>query len=149
MTRVKGQDGADAHVLELMGGVLGHFRALVAHEDWGHPLRSSHLRVLGQVPDEGIAITDLSERLGMTKQGCGQLVTGMVELGLVGDGKDPRDGRVRLVTLTPQGRRTLERFEQRVAETERAWAGAVGPRRYATFRAVLRELAEDDARRTG
>jgi DNA-binding MarR family transcriptional regulator len=141
MTRVKGQSPKDAHVLALMGGVLEHFRDLVAQEDWGRPLRTSHFRLLGQVPAEGITVTDLAERLGVTKQGCGQLVTGMVEMGLVVDGKDPRDGRVRLVTLTPEGRRTRQRFEQRVAEAERAWADAVGPRRYATFRAVLHELA--------
>lgn len=140
MTRVKGAVGPDAHVLALTGLVLEHFRDLVAEEDWGG-LRSSHFRVLGHVPGEGVTITELADRLGMTKQGCGQFVTGMVELGLVETGQDPGDRRVRLVTLTEQGRRMNERFERRVAEVEQEWAQRVGPRRYATFRAVLAELA--------
>ncbi len=138
MTAVK-EDSAHPHVLALMGGVMGHFRAIVAHEDWGG-LRSSHFRVLGHVPREGITITELAERLGMTKQGCGQFVTGMVDLGLVSTTTDPADRRVRVVTLTTEGRRTNGRFERRVARVEREWAEVVGPRRYATFRAVLAEL---------
>jgi len=130
-----------------MDGVLKHFRDLVAHEDWGAPLRSSHFRVLSQVPPEGITITELADRLGMTKQGCGQFVTGMVELGLVANGADPGDRRVRLVTLTPSGRSTRERFERRVAAVEQEWSEKVGPRRYATFRAVLAEVAADAGRR--
>lgn len=138
MTSVKGQP---PHVLALMGGILGHFRGLVAQEDWGRALRASHFRVLAQVPVDGITITELAQRLGMTKQGCGQFVTGMVEMGLLADAKDPQDGRVRLVTPTAEGLRTHERFERRVAEVEADWAQSVGPRRYATFRAVLAELS--------
>jgi len=139
MTSVKDDSVGEPHVLQLLDPVLQHFRDLVAGEDW-RGLRASHFRMMSAVPARGITITELADRLGMTKQGCGQFATGMVELGLLSSAADPADGRARVVSLTPAGHRTIRRFEQRVAEVERDWAAAVGPRRYATFRAVLAEL---------
>lgn len=107
-------------------------------------MRASHFRVLGHVPEGGITITELAERLGMTKQGCGQLVAGMVDLGLLRTTQDPDDGRVRVVTLTAAGRRMNERFERRVAQVEQERSDAVGSRRYATCRAVLAQLPGTD-----
>ena len=43
--------------------------------------RPSHHRVIGRVPPEGITVTDLAERVGMTKQGIGQFVTQLTESG--------------------------------------------------------------------
>ena len=143
MSSVKGVSGADRHILGLVGSVIEHFRDIVAAEDWGG-LRASHFRVLGHIPQEGITITDLAQRLSMTKQGCGQFVTSMVELGLLDTAADPSDRRARVVSVTPAGQRVNERFERRVALVEQEWAQAVGPRRYATFRAVLGELPTSD-----
>lgn len=139
MTLVKDEPVGESHVLALLDPLLHHFRHLIASEGWGG-LRASHFRMMGAVPPQGISITELADRLGMTKQGCGQFATGMVELGLLRSDPDPADRRTRVVRLTAAGRRTIRRFERRVAEVEREWAGVVGPRRYATFRAVLSEL---------
>jgi DNA-binding MarR family transcriptional regulator len=143
MSLVKDEAADDPHVLALLDAVMGRFRRIVATEEWGG-LRASHFRVLGHVPGGGITITDLAERLGMTKQGCGQFVSGMVDLGLLRTSQDPDDGRARVVTLTSAGRRMNERFERRVALVEQEWADAVGSRRYATFRAVLAQLPGTD-----
>jgi DNA-binding MarR family transcriptional regulator len=147
MTSVKGDSSAraavsaDAHVLELMGQVMQRFRDTLAAEDWGG-LRGSHFRLLSSVPREGIRITDLAERLGMTKQASGQFVTFLVGTGHLAVRSDPDDGRVRVVVRTALGDSTIKAFNARVARMERAWAKGVGSERYADFREVLHHLGQ-------
>ena len=64
----------------------------------------------------------LSDRLGVTKQGAGQLVEDMTRRGYVESSPDPADGRARLLRLTPRGREALaaardfhRRYEHRLA----------------------------------
>lgn len=45
-----------------------------------------------------------------------------------------------MVRRTPLGDRTVAAVNARILRIEREWAHRVGPRRYADFRAVLREL---------
>ena len=75
MTSVKGFPAEELHVPLLMGLLFREVRDVYAAEDWDG-LRQSHFRVISSVPPEGISVTDLGERVGMTKQGCGQFVTG-------------------------------------------------------------------------
>jgi DNA-binding MarR family transcriptional regulator len=112
---------------------------LVHERDWGG-LRISHIRVLSHVPPEGISITDLAQRVGMTKQGCGQFVTQLVHTGHLEVTSDVTDRRVRVAQRTGAGDDVVATAQRRIEEIERAWAAQVGERRYATFRAVLREL---------
>ena len=103
-------------------------------------LRPSHFRLLAELPEQGMRISDLAERVGMTKQSCGQFVTTLVASGHVEVHTPPGDRRLRVVVRTNAGRRALEQFEQLMAALEDSWAGHVGPRRYATFRQVLADL---------
>jgi DNA-binding MarR family transcriptional regulator len=64
----------------------------------------------------------LAERLGVSKQGAGQLVDDMTRRGYVQSRPDPSDGRARLLELTSRGRRALaaardfhRRYETRLA----------------------------------
>ena len=50
-------------------------------------------------------VTELAERVRMTKQGCGQFVTQLVETGHLAVEADPDDRRVRRVRRTAKGRR--------------------------------------------
>lgn len=134
--------GAEPHLLVLMGSVMDRFRQRILSEDFGG-LRASHFRVLANVPVEGISITELAQRLRMTKQGCGQFVTKMVDIGVVEVLPDPSDRRTKRVLRTPAGQAVNDRFEQFVTDTERELAQRVGVRRYATFRAVLHESAQN------
>lgn len=150
MTSVKAPivpaEGA-THVAALIGGLMKEVhRSLDTEERDG--LRQSHHRLLGNVPPEGIRITELAARLRMTKQGGGQFVTFLTDRGYLEVLADPADKRVRIVRLTAAGRRTVKAFDERILRLEREWAQRVGPRRYATFRAVLAEIGEGDARRT-
>lgn len=124
---------------ELLGRLFGRMRAEVGHL-LVDGLRFSHIRVLDAVPADGASVTVLAERLGMTKQGCGQFVAQLTRSGLVGVEAVPSDRRVRLVRLTPEGERLLLRAHTAMAGAEESFADEVGPRRYATFRRVLEDL---------
>ncbi len=133
------------HVPELMGGLLLRVRAAFGDEDWDG-LRQSHFRLLTSVPDQDIAITELAERLSMTKQGCGQFVAALADSGYLHVDIDTADRRVRVVRRTAAGTRMVQRVDARVGALEEQWAAEVGPRRYATFRRVLAEIAYPDDR---
>src|ERR1700712_6001258 len=113
----------------LMGLLFREVSATFAAEDWGG-LRQSPFRMISSVPPDGISVTELAERVGMTKQGCGQFVTSLVGSGHLKVHQDPTDRRVRLVRRTPKGRRLIARVTTRTLEIEEEWASQVGERRY-------------------
>ena len=83
----------------------------------------------------------LADRLGMTKQGAGQLVEDMTRRGYVESSPDPQDARARLLRLTARGQNALaaargfhRRYEQRLARRH-------GRLRVGTVRAVLTAMA--------
>lgn len=131
---------AERHVAVLVGGVMLDVRNAFDPEEWDG-LRQSHFRVIASVPAEGISVTDLAERVHMTKQGCGQFVTQLVASGHLVTEASATDGRVRLVRRTPRGERNVVDVTRRMGEVEDRWRDLVGERRYATFRAVLEEIA--------
>ena len=129
------------HAAAQMGRLMRHLSSTFAREDW-NGLRQSHFRLMSSIPVAGITITDLADRLGMTKQASGQFVTTLAADGYLDVRADPDDRRARLVFLTRQGVRTLKAVNARIARIEREWARVVGADRYAEFREVLAELVE-------
>ena len=55
------------HAAAQMGRLMRHLSSTFAREDW-NGLRQSHFRLMSSIPVAGITITDLADRLGMTKQ---------------------------------------------------------------------------------
>ncbi|MDX6372241.1 MAG: hypothetical protein QOD98_1229 [Nocardioidaceae bacterium] len=133
----------DRHVLNALGNLMEESRVLVLAEG-ERGLRPSHHRVLGHVPSEGITVTDLAERVGMTKQGIGQFVTQLTESGHLTVSADPEDRRVRVVRRTAKGNAAVRRLSELLDDLEASWANRVGTRRYHEFRAILDELADLD-----
>ena len=141
MTSVKTLSSEDGwHAAALLGTLMEELREVIISKQRPE-LRISHFRVLGSVPPGGITVTELAERVGMTKQGCGQFVTQLVESGHLRVEADPSDRRLRIVRRTRSGVRTTAAITARIVALESEWAEIVGPRRYATFRRVLEELA--------
>jgi DNA-binding MarR family transcriptional regulator len=135
----------DQHVLHALGNLMAESRSFVLAE--GEPgLRASHHRVIGHVPPEGITVTDLAERVGMTKQGIGQFVTQLTESGHLTVATGPDDRRVRVVRRTAEGDAAARRLSDLLGDLEAEWANRVGTRRYDEFRATLDELAALPAR---
>ncbi len=132
---------SERHAALLMGLLMREVSQTFAAEDWGG-LRQSHFRVLASTPTQGVSITELAERVGMTKQGCGQFVTHLSGTGHLRVEPDPDDARVRVVRRTPAGQRTVISVTRRVRRIEADWAERVGAERYAVFRSVVEELAQ-------
>jgi len=124
-----------------LGNLMSASRTRLLAE--GEPgLRPSHHRVIGHVPPEGISVTDLAERVGMTKQGIGQFVTQLTESGHLAVERSNDDRRIRVVRRTAQGDEAASRLSELLEGLEADWANRVGTRRYDEFRATLDELAE-------
>lgn len=124
-----------------LGLLFEQVRELVL-SDPAIPLRPSQLRVIEMVPREGITVTDLAERVGMTKQGIGQFVGQLVEEGYLSAEIHPQDRRVRVVRRTSLGQRASRQLELALANLESQWAQQIGTRAYAQFRAALNQLAD-------
>jgi DNA-binding MarR family transcriptional regulator len=131
----------ERHVMLALGNLMAESRALVLAEG-ERGLRPSHHRVIGHVPPEGITVTELSERVGMSKQGIGQFVTQLTESGHLTVTGDPEDRRIRVVRRTATGDAAVRRLSGLLDELEAGWANRVGTRRYNEFRAILDELAD-------
>jgi DNA-binding MarR family transcriptional regulator len=141
MTGVK-QDfpRSEWHVPLLMGFVMRRVADTFDGEEWDG-LRQSHFRVVFSVPEDGVSVTELAERVRMTKQGCGQFVAALTASGHLSVEPDPADRRVRRVHRTARGQDLVARVTAHNLALEEEWAAGVGEDRYRTFRSVLEELA--------
>ena len=132
---------SDDHILFALGSLMAQSRSLVTAEGESG-LRPSHHRVIGYVPPDGITVTELAERVGMTKQGIGQFVTQLTESGHLAVAPSPDDRRVRIISRTAEGDAAARRLGELLERLEADWANRVGTRRYNEFRAILDELAD-------
>lgn len=146
MSQVKG-DVPD-HTLSLLGQVMDGLRRDVhartegpAAADLPAPargLRSSQLRLLSLTPAEGMRVTDLAERVGMTKQALGEFANALEERGLLESVRDAADRRVRILRLTDDGRVAVEASERVIADVEQRWRDLVGAEAWGRLRDDLR-----------
>lgn len=138
-----------SHVLFVMEGLerrivrdMGrHVLARRPDLDTAHPgWRPRWMRVLSMVPPEGATLTALARILDMTKQSAAEVVSELVEAGLVASEPHPDDGRAVVLRRTEEGRRLAVEVHRAILAMQAEWAEQVGPRRFATFLAVLGEL---------
>jgi DNA-binding MarR family transcriptional regulator len=139
------EDGLPDHVARWLEAVTRRLRAELGASDLRDfpDLRGSHRRILQMIPADGIRITDLAQRAGMTKQSLGEFVGWLEQAGFVASGRDPADGRVRLVTRTASGDTAAETASKAIAAVERAWRQEIGAREYDTMKQALRDLGRD------
>lgn len=140
MDDVKARSEPEPHVAALLANILSLIRQAFRQEDWSG-LRPCHVRLLSALPEAGLSITLLAERLGMTKQGCGQFVSALDGSGRVQVVADSTDRRARVVRRTALGDRTVQAVENRIQRIEQDWSSGVGEHHYAAFRRVMAELA--------
>ena len=139
-------EGPD-HVLALLGYAMdGLRRELVPRMQREAPagsnaLRPSQVRLLSLTPREGMRVTDLADRLGMTKQSLGELATVLERDGMLESVRDPADGRVRILRPTAAGLAAVAAAERVIAEVEAEWRTRVGPDRWDQLRDILGDVA--------
>jgi DNA-binding MarR family transcriptional regulator len=143
MTEVK--DDFPDHTLSLLGQVMDGFsRELRAEPMPGaaEGLRSSQLRLLSLTPVDGMRVTDLAERVGMTKQALGEFANELEARGLMESVRDPADGRVRILRPTRRGRQAVDIGAGVIADIEERWRARLGERKWEQLRSLLRQAAE-------
>src|SRR6478752_1961308 len=139
-------EGPD-HVMALLGYAMDGFRReLVPRLQATAPegsaaLRPSQIRLLSLTPRAGMRVTDLADRLGMTKQSLGELATVLERDGMLESVRDPADRRVRILRPTPAGLAAVVAGERVIAEVEAEWRSRVGPDRWDQLRDILGDVA--------
>lgn len=93
------------------------------------PVRLAHTALLPHVDLEGTRLTDLADRLGVTKQAAGQLVDELVEMHLLERAADPTDARAKLVRFSARGRAALFEGLAVLGDIERELEALVGEKK--------------------
>jgi DNA-binding MarR family transcriptional regulator len=117
-----------AFIAELLGRL---------HDAGYNDLRVAHLVVFQQIAPEGSRITELAAKAQMTKPSMAYLVEYLEEAGYLERGRDPSDGRARLVRLTARGWQQVEDALDIIAEMEAELASALSPGEMVALRRVL------------
>lgn len=106
------------------------------------PLRASHTQLLPHIALTGTRLSDLAERLGISKQATGQLVDDLEALGALERIADPSDGRAKLIRFTALGQEQLLDGLRLLGELERELEKDLGkPQLTALGRALERLIA--------
>jgi len=92
---------------------------------------------------DGYRLTDIAQRMQITKQSVHELIGHLESLGYLVRGPDPTNRRARLVRLTPKGRRLQDVVRAQAQDAERQVAAILGPRRFAQFQESLSLLMRE------
>jgi DNA-binding MarR family transcriptional regulator len=106
--------------------------------------RPAHDAVFAHLPPEGLTLSGLARRAGMTKQAMSELVADLEDKDYVVRGPDPRDRRVRIIEFTARGRAAVEVALAAFADIERELASQLGPPRLDALRTTLTDIIGDE-----
>ena len=80
----------------------------------GQKYTLQQILILSSIPDKGMDMTSLAEKIGIDNSTVTRLVDGMVRLNLVDKKKSYLDKRVTIVSLTEKGEETSEEIEKKL-----------------------------------
>ncbi|HEX4401978.1 MAG TPA: MarR family winged helix-turn-helix transcriptional regulator [Galbitalea sp.] len=104
-------------------------------------MRALHGFALKAIDDEGVSISELAWRLGVTKQAAATTASVMESLGLAERHADPRDLRVSVITRTERANAVLGESERFYRRKEAQWRKKLGDERYEVLRECLQQMA--------
>ncbi|WP_406312533.1 MarR family transcriptional regulator [Streptosporangium sp. NBC_01639] len=96
-----------------------------------HDLSLTQLRVLGILRDRRARITELAAYLGLDKSTMSTLIARAERRGLLTRGKNPDDGRVVEVYMTPAGLELAKRVEDDIRRALAPATGRLDPEQFA------------------
>jgi len=115
-------------------------RAVERVQAAGTRLRTTHTAVFPHITREGVRLTTIADKLGVTKQAIGPLIDDLEREGVVDRIDDPADRRAKLIRWTRKGERALVHGLGVLAELERELATHIGQRRMAELANTLERL---------
>jgi DNA-binding MarR family transcriptional regulator len=89
-------------------------------------IRPAHTSLFPHIDAEGKRLTQLADKLGVTKQAVQQLVDDLEQMGFVERVPDPSDGRAKLIRWSSSGRDGLDAGLGLLMEFERELAEEIG-----------------------
>ncbi len=101
-----------------------------------------HLSVLRQVDFGGTRVTELADRVGVTKQAMSQFLSECEHLGYLERRADPTDGRAKLVYFTAKGRKFMASVKHVLLSNEKEIVATLGAAEVEQLREGLKKLAE-------
>lgn len=138
------EEGFPDHVLALFGYCMESFRRELVDEQLPAPasgLRPSQLRFLSLTPADGMRVTDLADRLGMTKQALGEFANELERQGFLESQRDPADKRVRILKPTRKGLKAVAAGNVAIQNVEARWRERLGDDAWAELRDLLLRAA--------
>ena len=113
--------------------------AVIAHGFTDY--RPTYQPVFQWCKPEGSRLTQLAERVGVTKQSMGEMIDVLEQRGYVERVADPLDGRAILIRRTERGWQVNHIARQVVEEIQQEWAQALGQECFTSLLEALRQLA--------
>ena len=104
-------------------------------------IRPTHGCVFRFVHGDGMRLTELASRAGLTKQSVGEIVDDLTGRGYIERFPDPTDKRAKLIRLTEKGLDAQRIGFSKFAKLEEDWSEAFGADRIAALRSLLEEIA--------
>ena len=80
----------------------------------GRQYTLQQILILATIPDKGMDMTSLAEKIGVDNSTVTRLVDGMARLDLVDKKKSYLDKRITIVSLTEKGNQTSEEIEKKL-----------------------------------
>ena len=121
------------------------FASVVSGIDFAD-LRPSHGNAMEQlVLEDGLRLTDLASRAGITAQSMGELVDDLEVKGYVERRADPGDRRAKRIHLTERGRKNARVAKRATADVEDHLTELLGRQRYQLLRRALEDIIAADA----
>lgn len=116
----------------------------------GARMRPAHTALLPHLDFEGIRLTDLAARVGVTKQAVGQLVDDLAALGVVERLEDPTDKRAKRIRFSRRGYAALMHGLGVLRDLETVLASKLGSRRmrelHQTLKLMIAALEDEPPR---
>jgi DNA-binding MarR family transcriptional regulator len=100
-------------------------------------LRTSHTSLFPHLDFEGMRLTELAARVGVTKQAIAPLVDDLEAMGVVERVPDPADGRAKLIRFSKRGRAALLHGVSVLREIAGEVGAAIGAHHMRALRAAL------------
>jgi DNA-binding MarR family transcriptional regulator len=106
-------------------------------------LNAAHVGLWRYPGLEGQRPSQLANRAGITKQSVNDLLGHLEHHGYLVREPDSADGRVRVIRLTPKGRRLEQTIYAAAGAAQQRIADILGPRRFAQLHSSLELLTEE------
>jgi DNA-binding MarR family transcriptional regulator len=112
--------------------------------------RPSHGNVMEQLElEDGLRLTDIAARAGITAQSAGELVDDLESKGYLERRPDPVDRRAKRIYLTERGRKSTRLGKRAQADVENYLAERLGEQRYHLLRGILEDIIAAEAHDDG